>query len=154
MYNDIYQLQRSPGKSPSDAEMKERICQEILDFVKECLWHRWDCTQPEEEARQSSTGLSRLDPQPEFQDRMHDHFKDLKEGLCKDGLVVACDAHQWELAATALLEEKVERLNHSLSSGHWHSRSHKCLASCHQRSQAGSHQDRAPPGGSTSRRVI
>ena len=37
VYNDVYQLWRSPGKSLCNAETEERTCQDILDSVKECL---------------------------------------------------------------------------------------------------------------------
>ena len=53
--------------------------------LKECLQHRWDHTQPDEEQRQSSAGASRPDPQAEYWDRVYttyDHYKDLKEGSC------------------------------------------------------------------------
>ena len=81
VYNDVYQLWRSPSKSPCDGEMEERTYHEILDCIKECLQHRQNHTQPEEEPRQSSTGTSRPDPQAEFQHRMHtmyDHYIYLK----------------------------------------------------------------------------
>ena len=74
----------------------------------------------------------------------YDHYKDLKEESCKETLAIMLDAHQWALAAVALLDEKIERLSHSLSSNHWHLRSHKHSGSHCQRFWAGSHQDRAP----------
>ena len=74
-------------------------------------------------------------------------------GLCEEALAIARDTHWWAFVATALLEDKIERLSCSLSHGCWHSRSHKCLGSCHQKSCAGSHQDRAPSPGQ-SRRCI
>ena len=67
---------------------------------------------------------------------MYDHFKDLQEGSCKEPLAVAQDAHQWVLAATALLEDKIERLSCSLNQCCRHSRSHKCLGSHCEMSQA------------------
>ena len=71
VYNNVYQLWRLPGTNPCDMEMEERVCQEILASIKECLWHRQTCTQPEEEPRQSTTGTSRPDPQGQYGDRMH-----------------------------------------------------------------------------------
>ena len=64
--------------------------------------------------------------------------------LYKEALAIAQDAHQWALVATALLEEKIERLSCSLSHGCQHSRGCKHSGSCFQRYQAGSHQGRAP----------
>ena len=49
IYNDVYQLQKLPGRSPCDKETGERICWEILDSVKEHLWCGWVPAQPEEE---------------------------------------------------------------------------------------------------------
>ena len=111
VYNEVYQLWRSPSKSPCDAETEESICQEILESVKECLQFRQDHAQLEERLRQSPAGASRPDPQAEFHDKMHatyDHFKDVREGSCEEALAVVWDAHWWALAATALLEEKIE----------------------------------------------
>ena len=48
IYDEVYQLHRLPGRSPCNEGTGERFCQEILDLVKECLWHRWGSTQPEE----------------------------------------------------------------------------------------------------------
>ena len=161
VYNDMYQLQRSPGKCPCDVVMEERTCHEILDSIKECLLCRWDCAQPEEGPRWSSNGASRPDLLAKFQDRMcatYDHFKDLREESCEEALAVVKDTHWWALVATALLKEKIERLSHSLSCGHWLSRSYKHSGSHHKRSKAGSHQDRAPQaevhqGGSSKRQA-
>ena len=63
IYNDVYQLQRLPRRSPFDEEREGRICQEILDSVKECLWHRQVPAQPEGEPKQSSIGTSKTDAQ-------------------------------------------------------------------------------------------
>ena len=114
VYNDMYQLWRVPSKSPCIVEMEEEACQEILDCVKECLWHRWDHAQPEERPRQSSAGASKPDPQAEFWDQMHDtydHYRDLTEGLFKEALTMVWDVHHWVLVAMALLEEKTEWLS-------------------------------------------
>ena len=82
VYNDLYQLWRSPSKSPCDVEMEKSVCQEILKCIKKCLWHRQGHTQPEERLRQSPASDSRPDLWAKFQDRvctMYDHFRDLKE---------------------------------------------------------------------------
>ena len=92
IYSEVYQLKRVPSMNPSDVQMVEDVHQEILNSVKEHLWHRWECTQPEEEPGQGSAGTSSPDPWSEFQQRVHatyDHFRDLKEGSCEEDLVVA-----------------------------------------------------------------
>ena len=112
--------QRSPGKSPCDAEMEERIHQGILDSITEHLWQRLEHAQLEERPRWSPASASRPDPWAKFQDRVcttYGHFRDLKEGSCEEALAIAWDVHRWVLAAVALLEDKIERLSHSLSYG-------------------------------------
>ena len=145
VYNDVYQLQRSPSKSPYDMETEESIHQEILNSIKECLQHRGVHAQLEERLKQSPTKASRPDPWTKFQVRVcttYDHFMDLKEGSCEEALAVPQDAHQWALAALALLEEKIERLSYSVSC-RW-SGSHRCSGRCWCRSKAGSHMNKAP----------
>ena len=88
VYNDIYQLWRSPSKSPCDGETEENIHQKNLNSIKECLWRD---AQPEERLRWSPAGASRPDPWAKFQDRVHamyNHFRDLKEGSCEEGLAI------------------------------------------------------------------
>ena len=147
VYNEVYQLQRAPNKSPWDVEAEEKICQKILNSVKECLQHMSDHAQPEEKQRQSSVSTSRPDPQAEYQDREHatyDHYKNLKEGSCKEALAIVWDAHQWVLVAVALLGEKIERLRCSVSHCHQCSKSYKHSGSHHWRSWDGNHQGRPP----------
>ena len=67
IYNDVYQLQRLPGRSPCDKLTAKQICQEILDSIKEHLWR----SQLEEEPKWSPTGTSKMDAQAEFQARTH-----------------------------------------------------------------------------------
>ena len=40
LYQEIYQLKRAPGAIPGDPEETERTHLEILDSLKEHLWHR------------------------------------------------------------------------------------------------------------------
>ena len=42
IYNEVYQLQRLPSRSPCDGEAEEQVCQEIQESIKECLQCRWD----------------------------------------------------------------------------------------------------------------
>ena len=98
-------------------------------------------------------------PRQNIRDRMHgtyDHYKDIKEGSCKEALAIMWDTHWWALVATALLDEKIERPHHSLSHSYQCSRRCKHSGSYCQRSWAGSCQDRAPQeeacqGGSSKR---
>ena len=66
------------------------------------------------------------------------------QGSCEGDLAVVRDTHWQALVAAVLLEDKKERLNHSLSHGHQCSGSHRCLGSHWQRSQTLSHQTRVP----------
>ena len=128
VYNKVYQLKRAPGMNPCNVEMAENICQEILDSIKEQLCCRWDHARPKEEPGQISTSTSRPDPLSEFQQMVcatYNHFRDLKEGSCKQALAVAWDAHRQALAAAALLKDKIERLSHSISHSHWWTGSHR-----------------------------
>ena len=149
VYNEVYQLKRVPSMNPCDVEMAENIWQEILNSVKEHLWHRWECAQLEEESGQGATSASRPDPWSKFQQRVHatyDHFWDLTEGSCKQVLAVHSDAHRWVLAAMAFLEDKIERLSHSISHGHQWLGSHRQSWSHQWRiSRAADQCSREPP---------
>ena len=48
LYQEVYQLKRTPGSVPGSPEVVEQTCQEILDLLRECLHCRWGSTQPEE----------------------------------------------------------------------------------------------------------
>ena len=126
------QLKRVPRAEPCDAEMAQNIYQEIIDSIKECLYHRWDCTQLMEEPGWRSTGTSRLDPMSKFQQKncaAYDHFRDIKEGSCEESLAVAQDAHRQALVAAALLKDKIERVGNSISHGQRQSGSQRWLQS-------------------------
>ena len=51
LYHEVYQLRRGPRAVPCDPEMEEEIHPEILESLKECLWHRWGSALLEEEPR-------------------------------------------------------------------------------------------------------
>ena len=104
--------------SPCDEETGERICQDILDSVKECLWHRQVPAQLEEEPKWSPTNTSKMDAQAELQARTHatyDHYKNMLQDSCKKALAMVRDAHWQAPVAMALLEEIIEQLSHSVS---------------------------------------
>ena len=61
IYNEVYQLQRLPRRSLCNGETEEQVCQEILDSIKECLWHRQGPMQLEGELKQSLAGTSKMD---------------------------------------------------------------------------------------------
>ena len=80
IYNEVYQLQKSPRRSPCNKETEGRIHQEILDSAQECLQHRQVPTQLEGEPKQSPTCTSKMDTQAEFQARTcatYDHYKSM-----------------------------------------------------------------------------
>ena len=49
LYHQVYQLKRNPREVPWSQDMTEEICLEILEMLKEHLWHSWDPALPEEE---------------------------------------------------------------------------------------------------------
>ena len=110
---------------PCFEEMVEEICKEILEMLKEHLWHRQGPTQLEEELRQRSmdTRTSRTPAQAEFHDHTQAtydhfaHFRDRHQESQEEAIRVARDAHHWALVAAALLEGHIERLSHSISQG-------------------------------------
>ena len=51
LYQEVYQLKRTPEAIPGDPDEAEKTCQEILDSLKECLWHRQGPAHLEQEPR-------------------------------------------------------------------------------------------------------
>ena len=133
LYCNFYQLWRLPGKIHCDEEMEAHICQEIPDSVKERLWHKWFSVLLGPELRQNPANVPWLDPQAEFNARnytTYDRFMVVRWDSCKEALVMARHTHQQPLAASALLEDKTERMSHSLSHSCRCCRSCRCLGSC------------------------
>ena len=52
LYHKVYQLKRSPREVPCSKDTAEETCIEILEMLKESLWHRWGPTQLERELNQ------------------------------------------------------------------------------------------------------
>ena len=79
VYNEVYQLKRNPMVVPCSEETVEEISIEILETLKECLWHRQGSAQPEEEQRWRSTGTRtyRMPAQAEFHAQMQATFDHL-----------------------------------------------------------------------------
>ena len=105
----MYQLEKAPGAELCNAEMAENIHQEILNSVKEHLWHRWDSAQSSEGLGWRPTGTPRPTPGSQFQHEFqvtYKHFRDLREGSCEQALAMAWDAHRQALAAAAYLKIK------------------------------------------------
>ena len=71
LYHNVYQLWRLPGKIYCDEEMEACIHQEVMDSIKEFLWHKWLSALPGAELRWSPANVSRLDPKAEFNTRNH-----------------------------------------------------------------------------------
>ena len=111
IYNEVYQLQKKPGRNPCDKETGEKIHWDILDSIKECLQCGWVPTQLEEEPKWSPTGTSKMNTQAEFQARTHatyNHFKNMWHDSCKEALAMMRNTHWWVLMAMALLEEYIK----------------------------------------------
>ena len=130
----------------------------ILDSVKECLWHRWDSTQLEEESRQSptSTMTPRMPAQAEFHawtQATYDHYQNMWQDSFEDALAVTWDTHCQALVAAAMLESHIERLSCSVTLGQpsdhgqlgscWCLHSQECLRSGREHLLAGQ-QEQVP----------
>ena len=147
IYWVVYQLQRAPGELPCNEETEELLCQEILDSIQECLWHKQVPTLLGEGSSWHPTRTLRCDPQADYSAQncaTYNQCKDMMWGSCEEALAVARDTHWQASAAMALREEKIERLSCSLSCGHWCSGSCRHLGSLWQRSQTASHQTKVP----------
>ena len=55
LYQEVYQLRRTPGPVPGSPEVAEQTHQEILDSLRECLHHRWGSPQTEEPMQPTRT---------------------------------------------------------------------------------------------------
>ena len=108
IYQDMYQLWKSPGKLPCDGETEELLQQEILYSTKEHLWHKWIPTPPGEESSKHPTSSPRHEPQANYSAQNHatyDWFNDIIWGSYKEDLTVVRDAYWQALRAAALLED-------------------------------------------------
>ena len=120
LYYQVYQLKRSPREVPCLEDTVEETCMEILETLKEHLWHRQSCTQPESKHRQR---ISRTPAQVKFHTQMqamYDHFGQLRnrqQESWEEALWIVRDAHCQALATVAMLEGHIEQLNCSFSCG-------------------------------------
>ena len=125
LYHQVYQLKRIPREIPCSEDIVEEICIEILETLKDHLWHRWGPIQPKKELRGRSTGTrtSRMLVQAKFHDCMQvtydhfGHFQERQQESHEEALRVARDGHHRVLATATLLEGHIERLNWSITWG-------------------------------------
>ena len=76
LYQEVYQLKRTPGPVPGNPEVAEKICQEILDSLEEHL----QCRQGTSYLEETSRHRSRTSAQNEFHTQMkaaYDHLGQL-----------------------------------------------------------------------------
>ena len=66
LYQDVYKLQRLPGRGQCEETTKELLNKEILNSIKECLWLKWLSPQLEGEWRQMPANIPQSDPCMEF----------------------------------------------------------------------------------------
>ena len=100
LYQEVYQLKRNPGEVPCLEDMTEEIQIEILEMLKECLWHRWGPVQLEEPRWRTP----RMPAEAEYYTQMHvtykhfGHFQDQQQESQEEALRVVREAHHWALA--------------------------------------------------------
>ena len=138
LYHQVYQLKRNPGEVPCSHDTEQEIHIEILETLKEHLWHRWGPALPGEEWRQATTSIrnTRTPAQAEFHARAkvtYNDFRNCHHDTFQEALAVAWDIHCQALVAAVLLEGHIERLSCSIScehsGGHRHLGSHQQLQS-------------------------
>ena len=137
LYWDVYQLQRLPTRSCCEEGMEQHLHQEVLDSIKEHLWHKWLSALLEAEQKWRPVNAHRPDPQVEFAAMHHatyEQFPAMQWDSCEEALALTRYAHQHALMAAAILEKKMECMSHSLScqcsGSHQHSGSCQCSGSC------------------------
>ena len=119
LYQEVYQLKRTPGPVPGDQEVANWIYQEILNSLMECIQHRQSPTQPEEALEHRS----RKPAQATFHswNKVNwDHFDcywDRQNESPEEALRVTRDVHHQALVVAALLEGHIISLHHSVSHG-------------------------------------
>ena len=126
LYWDIYQLWRLPVRSHCKEGMEEHIHQEVLDSIKEFLWHKQLSTLPEAEQKQRPANAHRPDPQAEFAAThcaIYEQFAAMQWDSCEEALALTRYTHQHTLVAVAILE------SHQYSGSHWCSGSCQCSGS-------------------------
>ena len=147
IYWDIYQLRRLPGKSPCDGEMEELLHQEILDSIRECLWHKWAVAPQGEESGQHPTSSPKCDPQADYVTKNHatyDWLKDIVRLLWR-GLSCGEECPLMSLGSHGTVgREDREVKPMYLSHGCWCSGSCRCLGSCQHQSWTVSHHTKVP----------
>ena len=122
LYHEVYQQKRTPGMVLCNPEMEEEVHWEIIDLLKECLWHRQGPSLLEEEPKQSPIGTRtpRTPAQAEFHSWTQETycwFQNKWQESCQEALRVARDAYHQVLVAAALLEGHIKRLGCSISHG-------------------------------------
>ena len=120
LHHEVYQLKRSPREVPCSKDIAEEIHLEILETLKEHLWHRWGPTPPERESRQST---SRMPAQAELHTQVqvtYNHFGchcRRQQESQEEALWLAKDVCHQALVAVAMLEGHIEQMHHSISWG-------------------------------------
>ena len=110
LYNNVYQLKRSPGPLPYGPEQTEELVQGNLHLFKRVTVAKaWHSAQPKEEPEWGPTSTLRSEHQAEFPWRMW-------EGCMTHATVLSAkarEAHWQVLEAAHVLEEKIEWLSQS-----------------------------------------
>ena len=108
LYNQVYILQRLPGRPPCSVVTTRELIKEIHPSLQDCLWWaKGETTHTPEEISYLQGG----------------------QGDIETELAATHDAHWWALATTFTLEEKIEQLSCSMMrekrDSHGHSKSHE-----------------------------
>ena len=91
IYNDVYQLKRLPEERPCDGMTAERVCQSILESVKEHLQCRQEHIQSQEQG--DLDRVPRSHPPPKSQPGTHVLHEHIEPESYDEALVVGRDTH-------------------------------------------------------------
>ena len=108
LYYQVYKLQRLPGSPLCGLEWTEELVRDVVSSLKDCL---------RQKGGQPSRGLGESKAADAWPPWSKTPRRRRRDTSAERDLSEAREAHQRALAATATLEERIERLCHSITRG-------------------------------------
>ena len=108
LYYQVYKLQRLPWSPPCGPEWTEELFRDMVSSLKDHL---------RQKGGQPSRGLGESEPADAWPLRSKTPSRRMRDTSANRDLAKVREAHQRALAAAATLEERIERLSHSMTRG-------------------------------------